>query len=89
MKASDARKLTQNACSTEINQYLNRTYESIANSAKKGYDNVSVESPNEIIVNRVMEKLKEDGYSVKRSNGSDPRDGDSWDSLNICWALAV
>ena len=85
MKASDARNLTDTAFSSEKITYLKNLYKDIERAANKGINGINVESPTENLVESVIVQLKNDGYVVKRNNGYDHRDGDSWDQLYISW----
>jgi len=85
MKASDARKLTDTAFSSEKITYLKNIYKDIEQSATEGLTVVNVKSPPKNLVESVIVQLKNDGYVVKRNNGYDQRDGDSWDQLYISW----
>ena len=85
MKASDARNLTDTAFSSGKIIYLKNIYKTIEQAANKGINGINVKSPAENIVESVIVQLKNDGYVVKRENGYDQRDGDSWDQLYISW----
>jgi len=85
MKASDARKLTDTAFSSEKITYLKNLYKTIEQAAKRGINGVNVKCPAENLVESVMVQLKNDGYVVRRDTGYDQRDNDSWDKLYINW----
>jgi len=34
---------------------------------------------------QVMDRLRENGFTVKRTSGSDPRDSSEWDNIHIRW----
>ena len=85
MKASDARKLTDTAFSSGKITYLKNLYKTIEQAANTGINAINVKSPAENIVGSVIVQLKNDGYVVKRENGYDQRDRDSWDQLYISW----
>ena len=85
MKASEARALTQAAFTSGQNGYLKNVYETIKEAAPGGMS-ITIKSPtNEQITLLVMQQLTKDGYTVKRQNGHDPRDNESWDNLSISW----
>ena len=85
MKASDARNLTDTAFSSGKITYLKNLYKTIEQAANTGINAINVKSPAENIVGSVIVQLKNDGYVVKRENGYDQRDRDSWDQLYISW----
>jgi len=85
MKASDARNLTDTAFSSEKITYLKNLYKTIEQAANRGINGVNVKCPAENLVESVMVQLKNDGYVVRRENGYDQRDRDSWDKLYINW----
>lgn len=85
MLASDARNLTDTAFSSGKITYLKNIYKTIEQAANTGINAINVKSPAENIVGSVIVQLKNDGYVVKRENGYDQRDRDSWDQLYISW----
>lgn len=85
MLASDARNLTDTAFSSGKITYLKNLYKTIEQAANTGINAINVKSPAENIVGSVIVQLKNDGYVVKRENGYDQRDRDSWDQLYISW----
>lgn len=85
MKASEARTLTEKSCNSSSSRYLTHAYEHIGKHASNGLSMISLKSPNSLTIGSVMDQLRKDGYKVERNNGYDPRDGTSWDFLNISW----
>lgn len=85
MKASDSRNLTDTAFSSGKITYLKNIYKTIEQAANTGINAINVKSPAENIVGSVIVQLKNDGYVVRRENGYDQRDRDSWDQLYINW----
>lgn len=82
MKANEARKLTD---SYSIG--MEQVYKKIKAAATNGNDSVNVGSrdynPRDVL--RVIAQLKNDGYTVKREQGYDQRDNESWDYLTVSW----
>jgi hypothetical protein len=82
MKASEARKLTD-AYSTS----MDRVYNKIKAAATMGAESVNVGKDDYCSrdVLRVIHELEMNGYKVKREQGYDQRDGQSWDYLIVSW----
>ena len=85
MKASEARTLTEKACNSSSSVYLTHAYEHITKQASSGLSMVSLKSPDSSTIASVIDSLRKNGFKVERNNGCDPRDGESWDYLNISW----
>lgn len=84
MKAREARQLTES-----FEPDIAVVYALIRQSASKGLESCSVScdkfAENAQAIKRAMLILKTDGYSVTRRVGSDQRDNESWDYLEISW----
>lgn len=85
MKAIEAKKLSESFISPEINITLKSIHTRIERAAKRGGMGITIQSPTGDIYLSIVKALKTDGYKVKRNSGYDPRDGDSWDNLDISW----
>ncbi len=85
MHAHEARKLTENANKVDMSEI----YKRITSQADAGHASVSIDVKkwnNGVKVGIVKDELEKLGYKVKRSQGYDQRDRDSWDTLEISWA---
>jgi len=82
MKATEARKLTD-AYSIRVE----RVYEKIEAAARRGDSQITVGNDCycQRDVDRVIKQLRANGYTVKREQGYDQRDNESWDYLIVSW----
>lgn len=87
--AEEARKLTSSSRDSLASKFITDIYSSIASTAESGHNQLSFQINNvkidgDVLV-VVISELTELGYTVEHSSGSDFRDGDSWNNLNISW----
>lgn len=87
--AEEARKLTNDSNESLASKFITDIYSSIACKAEGGQNQLSYPINNTKIDAAVLVvvilKLKELGYKAEHSYGSDCRDGDAWNNLNISW----
>ena len=87
--AEEARKLTSSSRDSLASKFITDIYSSIASKAESGHNQLSFPINNAKIDGNILSvvivKLKELGYTAEHSSGSDCRDGDSWNNLNISW----
>jgi hypothetical protein len=87
--AEEARKLSNSSKDSLASKFITDIYSSIACKAEHGQDRLSYPINNTkidtAVLGVVISKLKEMGYTAKHSAGSDCRDGDSWNNLDISW----
>lgn len=87
--AEEARKLSMTSKESLASKFIIDIYASIACKSELGHNQLSYPINNtkidEVILSIVISKLKELGYKAEHSSGSDCRDGDSWNNLNISW----
>lgn len=83
MKASEAKEITNNARNIDLTPIFGK----IKASAMAGetvtafpLDGVFAKNASDII-----QRLRKEGYTVKREQGHDCRDSSSWDNLLIVW----
>lgn len=90
MKASEARRLNDEYAATQ-QLSVNEIYKLIRSAAGRGRAQVSVSlnkidySYRERVFKSVKAELESNGFTVKRSTWSDPRDNDSGDDLVVSW----
>ena len=82
MKATEARQLTK-----AYSVGMEKIYAAIQSAAVKGDTTTSVGRTHFEVrdTQRVMDQLVADGYTVKREQGHDQRDNESWDYLIVSW----
>lgn len=85
MKASEARRLTQEKNVPFVEEYLKNAYKEIEVAANQGISRIVIASPKIDIIGVVVKTLEDDGYIVYRYNRSDLWDGKSYDFLTISW----
>lgn len=87
--AEEARKLSMTSKESLASKFILGIYTSIACRAELGHNHLSYPINNTkidaYVLSAVISKLKELGYKAEHSSGSDCRDGDSWNNLNIYW----
>lgn len=87
--AEEARKLTDSSKDSLASKFITDIYSSIACKAELGHNQLSYPINNTkidaVVLGVVISKLKELGYKAEHNSGSDCRDGDSWNNLNISW----
>ena len=84
MKATHARALTEEGQKVD----MEAIYKQIESSARQGNESLTIDVQkwkHKASVTKVIEELRANGFKASRNSGSDQRDGDSWDQLNIGW----
>ena len=84
MNANKAKELTTAARVVDMTSI----YRKIEAAAKSGHDIIQIkvgEWKTTNSVDNIIADLRKNGYTVKRENGYDQRDGDGWDYLNVSW----
>jgi hypothetical protein len=80
MHAKEARKLVEQSAVCD----LKPVFQKIRVAAEFGSRSVNI-SLNELSADFVIDSLKREGYTVKREQGYDQRDNESWDYLIVSW----
>jgi len=87
--AEQARSLTVSANESLALKCIGDIYNSIVLTAQAGYnslvyplDNTRIDG---VVIGAIIKELKKLGYKAEHSCGSDCRDSDSWNNLNISW----
>ena len=85
-RADDAKKLVENFKVDSFKEVA-ALYANIRKAASMGKRSVCWPIPDRLREHgtEIVELLTEDGYVARRDNGSDQRDGESWDNLNVTW----
>lgn len=89
MKASEARKISENTTTTVFTNKINDIYANIEKNAKLHHTGMSygVESVNEMVIKLLIKQLESDGYTVKHEvkTGGGFRDDYGYNRLSIKW----
>lgn len=89
MKASEARKISENTTTTVFTNKIKDIYANIENNAKLHHTRMSygVENVNEMVIKLLIKQLESDGYTVEHEvkTGVGLRDDYSYNRLSIKW----